>query len=79
MGHHNALVAYRARERAGLLRLAADIVAMAERRNSPLSRGEDAIVVELVKKAQAIEHEIIQLQKDALRAFPSKHGGAEHA
>lgn len=76
---HNILVAYRERGRAGLLRLAADIVETGERRNSPLSPGEHAMVLELVKKAQALEHEIIRLQKNALRAFPSKHGGDEDA
>jgi hypothetical protein len=78
MGHY-ILVAYKERERAGLLRLAADIVETGKRRNSPLSPGQDAMVLELVKKAQALEHEIIRLQKNALRAFPSKHGRAGDA
>jgi hypothetical protein len=61
---HNILVAQKERERTALLRLARDIVQAGERRNRPLSPGEDAMVVELVKKAQAMEHEITRLRKD---------------
>ena len=51
---HNILIAYKQRERAALLRLARDIVAAGDRRGRPLSPGEDAMVVEFVKQAQAL-------------------------
>jgi len=70
---HNVVIAYKERERAALLRGAADIVEAGELRNRPLSPGEDAIVVELLKKAQALEREITLLQRDRRRVIPSKH------
>jgi hypothetical protein len=48
---HDVLMAVKKRERAALLRLASEIVDSGERRGRRLSRGEDAMVVELVKKA----------------------------
>jgi hypothetical protein len=74
---HNVAIAHRERERAALLRLAADIVEAGKRRNRPLSHGEDAMVVELVKRAQALEHEVNRLQRDQRRVIPSKHPEAE--
>jgi hypothetical protein len=70
---HNILIAYKQRERAALLRLARDIVVAGDRRGRPLSPGEDAMVVEFVKQAQALEHEIDLLQRDQRRVIPSKH------
>ena len=73
---HKVLVAYKERERAALLRQAAEMVEAGERRNRPLSLGEDAMVVEFLKKAQALEHEITLLQRDQRRVNPSKHRDA---
>ena len=61
---HNILIAAKERERAAMLRLAGEIVEVAGRRGRALTPGEDAIVVQLVKKAQALEREIIRLQWD---------------
>jgi len=74
---HNILIAHKERERTALLRLAADIVETSDRRGRPLSPGEDAMVTELVKQAQALEHEIARLQKDQRRVIPLKHREAE--
>jgi len=74
---HNVAIAHKERERAALLRLAADIVEAGERRCRPLSRGEDAMVVELVKRAQELGHEINHLQRDQRRVIPSRHPEAE--
>jgi hypothetical protein len=76
---HNILIAHKERERAALIRLARDIVEAGERRARPLSPGEDAMVTELVKKAQAREHEINVLQRDQRRVIPSKHRDTEDA
>ena len=76
---HNILIAHKQRERAALLRLARDIVEAGDRRGRPLSPGEDAMVVEFVKQAQALEHEINLLQRDQRRVIPSKHRDTEDA
>ena len=39
----------------------------------PLSLGEDGMVTEFVRQAQALEHEINLLRKDRRRVIPSKH------
>jgi hypothetical protein len=70
---HKVVIAEKERERAALLRLAGEIVDTGDRRGRPLSRGEDAIVVELVKKAQLLEHEINRLQLDRRRVNPPEH------
>jgi hypothetical protein len=67
------VIAEKERERAALLRLAGEIVDTGDRRGRPLSRGEDAVVVELVKKAQLLEHEINRLQLDRRWVNPSEH------
>ena len=74
---HNVLIALKERERAALLRLAGEMVASGERRGNPLSRGEDGMVVELVKKAQLLEHEIRRLQLGQRRVIPLKHDEAD--
>ena len=76
MGHH-ILIAVKGRERAALLRLAGEMIKTEQQRNRPQSPGEDAMILELVKKAQALEHEITFLQKDRRRSIPSKHGKAD--
>jgi hypothetical protein len=70
---HNILVAHKQRERAALLQLAREIVEAGDRRGHPLSPGEDALVVEFVKQARALEREIDLLQRDQRRIIPSKH------
>jgi hypothetical protein len=70
---HNILIAAKERERAAMLRLAGEIVEVAGRRGRALSPGEDAIAVQLVKKAQALEREIIRLQWDR-RALTNRIG-----
>jgi hypothetical protein len=74
---YDILIAYKERERAALLRLASEVVEVGESRGCPLSPGEDAMVVELVRQAQALEHEISRLQIDQRRAMLSKHGEGE--
>jgi hypothetical protein len=74
---HDILIAHKERERAALLRLARDIVEAGGRRGRPLSLGEDAMVAEFLKQAQALEHEINLLRRDQRRAIPSKHREAE--
>ena len=74
---HNILIAYKERERVAFLRLAGDIVETGDRRGRPLSPGEDAMVVELLEKAQTLEGEITRLKGDQRRVIPSKHGNAE--
>jgi hypothetical protein len=74
---HNVLIAVRERGRAALLGLAGEIVDSGERRGRPLSRGEEAVVVELVKKAQLLEHEIKRLQLDQRWVIPLKHDEAD--
>ena len=74
---HNILIAHKQRERAALLRLARDIVAASDRRGRPLSPGEDAMVVEFVKQAQALEHEIDLLKRGQRRVIPSRHPKTE--
>ena len=74
---HSVLIALKERERAALLRLAGEIVDSGERRGSPLSRGEDAMVVELVKKAHLLEREMKRLQLDQRRVIPLKHDEAD--
>ncbi len=76
---HTILIAQKEREHAALLRLARDIVEASNARGCPLSQGEDRMVTEFVKQAQALEHEIQLLQKDRQRAIPSKHRKAEGA
>jgi hypothetical protein len=56
-----------------MLRLAGEIVEVAGRRDRALSPGEDAIAVQLVKKAQALEREIVRLQWDR-RALTNRIG-----
>ncbi len=73
------MIAVKERERAALLRLAGEMVAAGERRGSPFSRGEDAMVVELVRKAQLLEREIKHLQLDQRRVIPLKHDEANEA
>ena len=70
---HNILIAAKERERAAMLRLAGEIVEVAGRRGRALSPGEDAIAVQLVKKAQALEREIVRLQWDR-RALTNRIG-----
>ena len=74
---HNILIAAKARERAAMLRLAGEIVEVAGRRGRTLSPGEDAIAVQLVKKAQALEREINRLQLDRLGLISSTHDPPE--
>jgi hypothetical protein len=74
---HNILIAHKERERTALLRLAREIVEAGDRRGRPLSPGEDGMVTEFVKQAQALEHEINLLRRDQQRATPSKHREAE--
>jgi hypothetical protein len=74
---HSVLIAVKERECAALLRLAGEMVAASERRGSPLSRGEDAMVVELVKKAHLLEREVKRLQLDQRRVIPLKHDEAD--
>lgn len=76
---HNILIAHKERERAALLQLAREIVEAGSRRGSPLSLGEDGMVAEFVKQAQALEHEISLLRRDQQRAIPSKHRHTEDA
>jgi hypothetical protein len=76
---HNILIAHKQRESAALLQLARDIVEAGDRRGRPLSPGEDAMVVEFVKQARALEHEIDLLQRDQRRVIPSKHRETEDA
>jgi hypothetical protein len=76
---HNILITHKEREHDALLRLARDIVEAGQRRCRPLSLGEDGMVTELVKQAQALEHEISLLQRDQRRAIPSKHRETEDA
>ena len=73
---HNILIAQNERERAALLQQARDMVEAGEREGRSLSLGEDAMVVEFLKQAQALEHEIQLLQRDRQRAIPSKHAKA---
>ena len=61
---HNILIAAKERERTAMLRLAGEIVEVAGRRGRALSPGEDAIAVQLVKKAQPLEREIVRQQWD---------------
>jgi hypothetical protein len=75
---HNILIVRKERERAALLRQTRDIVEAGERRGDSLSPGEDAMVVKLVKRAQALEHEVDLLQRDQRRVMPSKHLGTEN-
>jgi hypothetical protein len=70
MGHNILLIAAKERERAAMLRLAGEIVEVAGKRGRALSPGEDAIAVQLVKKAQALEREINRLQGDRQSATP---------
>ena len=44
---------------------------------APFSRGEDAMVVELVKKAHLLEREMKRLQLDQRRVIPLKHDEAD--
>jgi hypothetical protein len=74
---HDVIIAQKERERAALLRLARDIVEAGARRGCPLSLGEDGMVTELVRQAQALEHEIDLLRKDRRRVIPSKHSETE--
>ena len=74
---HNILIAHKQRERAALLRLAREIVEAGDRRGRPLSPGEDAMVVEFVKQAQALEHEIDLLKRGQRRVIPSRHPKTE--
>jgi hypothetical protein len=73
----NILIAAKERERAAMLRLAGEIVEVAGRRGRALSLGEDAIAVQLVKKAQALEREINRLQWDRRGVISSKHNAPE--
>jgi len=59
------LLAYKTRERDALLILASDIVAAVKQRSRALTRGEDAMVAEFKRKAQALDQEIQSLQGDA--------------
>jgi len=74
---HNIIIAAKERERVALLRLAGEIVEAAGRRGRALSPGEDAIAVQLVKKAQALEREINRLQSDRRGVVSSKHDTPE--
>jgi hypothetical protein len=76
---HNFLIAHKEQERTALLRLARDIVEAGGRKGRPLSLGEDAMVAEFAKQAQALEHEISLLRRDQRRVIPSKHREAEDA
>jgi hypothetical protein len=76
---HNILINHKEREHDAVLQLARDIVEAGERRGRPLSPGEDAMVTEFVKQAQALEHEISLLRRDQRRAIPSKHRETEDA
>ena len=74
---HNLLIAAKKRERVAMLRLAGEIVEVAGRRGRALSPGEDAIAVQLVKKAEALEREINRLQCDPRGVISSKHNTPE--
>jgi len=74
---HTVLIAHKERERAALQELARDIVEAVESKGRSLSPGEDAMVTEFLKQAQALQHEIDLLQRDRKRAIPSKHRKAE--
>jgi hypothetical protein len=58
------VIAYKTRERDALLRLAGYIVEAGSHRGRSLSRGEDAMVTGLTKRARALEDEIQRLQRD---------------
>ena len=76
---HNILIAQKEREHNALLRMARDIVEAGERRGHPLSVGEDGMVTDLVKQAQALEHEISLLRRDQRRVIPSTHRKTENS
>ena len=67
------MIVHKEQERVSLLRLAKTIVGTARGRGRNLSQGEDAMVVELMKQAQALELEISRLQgisASPVRAVP---------
>jgi hypothetical protein len=76
---HTILIVQKERERVALLQLAHDMLEAGESRGCPLSPGEDAMVTEFVKRAQALEHEISLLQRDRKRAIPARHRKAVDA
>ena len=76
---HTILIAQKERERVALLQLAHEMLEAGESRGRPLSPGEDAMVTEFVKQAQALEHEINLLQRDRKRAIPARHRNGEDA
>jgi hypothetical protein len=57
----NFVIANKQQERATFLRLALNILEGSERRRRPLSRGEEGMVSEFMKRAQGIECEIASL------------------
>jgi len=74
---HTILIAQKEQERAALLQRAHDIVEAGESTGRLLSPGEDAMVRQFVKQAQALEHEIGLLKRDLKRPIPSNHGETE--
>jgi hypothetical protein len=70
---HRVIIAQKERERAGMLKLAREMVVAVEQRHRRLSPGEDAMIIEILKKARTLEDEIDRLQKDRRRLNPSKH------
>jgi hypothetical protein len=76
---HKILIAQKVRECAALLQQARVIVEVGQREGRSLSSREDAAAAELLKRAQALEHEIQVLHRDRQRLIPSKHTKAEGA
>jgi hypothetical protein len=58
----NFVIANKQQERATFLRLALNILEGTERRRRPLSRGEEGMISEFMKRAQEIEYEIASLR-----------------
>lgn len=60
---HRIQIEYKERERDALQRLAKEIVETAEQCSRALSPGEDGMVLELLRKASVLEHEIAHLRR----------------
>jgi len=68
-------IEYKERERDALQKLAKEMVEAAEQRGRELSPGEDGMVLELLRQANVLEHQIAHLRREEQHLPPEQGGG----